>query len=143
MLFAGDAQVGNWLSWDTVRWNDEYKEITAEDLLSRTVFYKAGHHGSHNATLREKGLERMTNSELAAFIPVNRAIAQRMRWRMPHEPLYERLREKTLGRVVLSDAGLPMASSDAALEAFRAQCSETDLYTDYTVTRWKTRTGRR
>ena len=22
---AGDAQVGNWLSWDTVRWSGDYK----------------------------------------------------------------------------------------------------------------------
>jgi beta-lactamase superfamily II metal-dependent hydrolase len=137
MLFAGDAQVGNWLSWDTVRWSTHYKEVTTEDLLARTVFYKVGHHGSHNATLREKGLERMTNGELSAFIPVDREMARRMRWRMPHEPLYERLKERTLGRVVLSDAGLPVASSDAALDAFRKQCSETKLYADYTVTRWK------
>ena len=27
------------------------------DLLHRTIFYKVGHHGSHNATLRERGLE--------------------------------------------------------------------------------------
>ncbi|RPJ05849.1 MAG: MBL fold metallo-hydrolase [Deltaproteobacteria bacterium] len=139
MLFAADAQVGNWLSWDTVTWSGEHKEITTVDLLSRTVFYKVGHHGSHNATLREKGLERMTNAELAAFVPVNRNMARQMRWRMPHEPLYERLKEKTLGRVVVSDAGLPVASSDAALESFRAQCSETELYTDYTVMRWKPR----
>jgi hypothetical protein len=39
----------------------------------------------------------------------------------------------------VSDAGLPVASSDAALESFRAQCSETELYTDYTVMRWKPR----
>ncbi len=138
MLFAADAQVGSWLSWDKVRWTGEYKEITTEDLLSRTVFYKVGHHGSHNATLREKGLERMTNGELVAFIPVNRQAARRVRWRMPHESLYDRLKEKTLGRVVLSDTGLPAASSDAALESFRGQCSETKLYTDYMVTPWKT-----
>lgn len=137
MLFAGDAQMGNWLSWDTVKWDENYKDITTDGLLARTVFYKVGHHGSHNATLREKGLERMTNGELAAFIPLDRDMARRMRWRMPHEPLYERLKERTLGRVVVSDAGLPDASSDAALDAFRTQCSETKLYVDFTIARWR------
>jgi beta-lactamase superfamily II metal-dependent hydrolase len=142
MLFTGDAQVGNWLSWEAVKWDgDEDNKIT-NDLLSRAVFYKVGHHGSHNATLREKGLESMTNGELVAFIPVNQGMAKKRRWRMPHKPLYERLVERTLGRVVLSDAGLPMATSDAVLEAFRSQCIETDLFVDYPITRWEAGTPR-
>jgi beta-lactamase superfamily II metal-dependent hydrolase len=137
LLFAGDAQVGNWLSWDKVKWDGDFKEITTDGLLSRTVLYKVGHHGSHNATLREKGLELMTNSELAAFVSVDREMARRMRWRMPHEPLYKRLQETTLGRVVLSDAGLQAQGSDTAFDAFRKQCSETKLYIDYAVTPWR------
>jgi beta-lactamase superfamily II metal-dependent hydrolase len=137
LLFAADAQVGNWLSWDTVKWGGDFEEVTADNLLSRTVLYKVGHHGSHNATLREKGLEQMTNSELSAFIPVNREMARRMHWRMPHEPLFKRLQEKTLGRVVLSDAGLKKQSSDTALDNFRKNCFETELYIDYKVTKWK------
>ena len=27
--------------------------VTTDDLLARTVFYKVGHHASHNATLVE------------------------------------------------------------------------------------------
>ena len=58
LLFPADAQVGNWLSWQKVQWSlDGNKTVTATDLLKRTVFYKVGHHGSHNATLREHGLE--------------------------------------------------------------------------------------
>jgi hypothetical protein len=34
-------------------------KVKAEDLLERTVLYKVGHHASHNATLRQKGLELM------------------------------------------------------------------------------------
>lgn len=137
LLFPGDAQVGNWLSWDEVRWSGEdNKNITAKDLLARTVLYKVGHHGSHNATLREKGLECMTNEELVAFIPVDRKMAKEKRWRMPHEPLYERLREKTLGRIVLSDSGLPIATSDSAVESFREKSTQTDLYTEYKITSW-------
>jgi hypothetical protein len=57
LLFPADAQVGNWLSWQHVNWTvDGNKTISATDLLKRTVFYKVGHHGSHNATLREHGL---------------------------------------------------------------------------------------
>jgi len=137
LLFPGDAQVGNWLSWDEVRWEGQARDITAKDLLERTVLYKVGHHGSHNATLRDKGLERMINEELVALIPVDRSIAREMRWRMPHEPLHERLKEKTLGRLVLSDAGLPLASDDAAVELFRKHSSQTDLYTEYTINPWK------
>lgn len=71
--------MGNWLSWDTVKWNDEDRRITPEELLARTVYYKAGHHGSHNVTLLEKGLERMINGEVLAFVPVDRVMARMMR----------------------------------------------------------------
>src|SRR5262249_13809470 len=59
LLFAGDAQVGNWLSWQDRKWTVDERVVTGPDLLARTVFYKVGHHGSHNSTLREKGLEMM------------------------------------------------------------------------------------
>jgi beta-lactamase superfamily II metal-dependent hydrolase len=51
LLFAADAQRGNWVSWSKKNWKDGCETITARDLLSRTVLYKVGHHGSHNATL--------------------------------------------------------------------------------------------
>ena len=38
------------------------KTVTGPDLLNRAIFYKVGHHGSHNATLKEKGLEEMKNA---------------------------------------------------------------------------------
>ena len=44
LLFAADAQVGNWLSWQDVNWAD----TNGPDLLARTVYYKVGHHGSSN-----------------------------------------------------------------------------------------------
>ncbi len=62
LLFPGDAQVGNWLSWHALHWTREgepERSVDAADLLRRTAFYKVGHHASHNATLREKGLELM------------------------------------------------------------------------------------
>jgi hypothetical protein len=43
--------------------------VNAEELLNRTVLYKVSHHGSHNATLKDQGLEMMTHPDLVAMIP--------------------------------------------------------------------------
>jgi len=133
LLFPGDAQVGNWLSWDDVTWSGKYNQVTAQDLLSRTVLYKVGHHGSHNSTLKEKGLERMTSSELAALIPVNRKMAVKKKWRMPYKPLWDRLAELTSGRVVLSDQGLPSANGNDSLKEFLQVYTETELFIDIKI----------
>lgn len=123
LLFAADAQVGNWLSWDDVQF--ERKGITAEELLARTVFYKVGHHASHNATLREKGLERMTSRRLSAFIPVVASTAAKIGWsKMPFEPLLDRLRERCRNRVVRMDEGI---DADASA-TFTNSVEENDRY---------------
>ena len=57
LLFAADAQTGNWSSWKDVKW--ETPDVKTDDLLARTVLYKVGHHASHNATLVET-FEKMT-----------------------------------------------------------------------------------
>jgi heat shock protein HspQ len=111
LLFPADAQVGNWLSWDAIKPElvaDDGKKVAAADLLRRTVFYKVGHHGSHNATMRETGLERMVSQELVAFVPVDERVAHEVRnWRdMPFEPLLAQLYEKTRGRVIRLDQGV-------------------------------------
>ena len=91
------------------------------------MLYKVGHNGSHNATLRQRGLERMTHRELAALVPVDRRMAALRRWRMPHPPLYQRLQKLTQGRVVLADAG-SAAGDQAALAAFLAGYKAENLY---------------
>ncbi|HEX4613532.1 MAG TPA: hypothetical protein VH092_35445, partial [Urbifossiella sp.] len=111
LLFPGDAQVGNWESWHAdpdgrVRtWKVDKQVVTAADLLARTVVYKVGHHGSHNATLRDKGLELMTRPDLVAFVPVDVYVAhEKKHWnRMPFDPLMTALRRRTGGRVVVAD----------------------------------------
>jgi hypothetical protein len=107
LLFPADAQVGNWLSWQTVQWTlDGNKTVSASDLLKRTVFYKVGHHGSHNATLREHGLELMPHG-LAAFIPVDHAMAVKKHWDgMPLPGLLTALQERGCA-VVRMDENLP------------------------------------
>jgi hypothetical protein len=56
LLFAADAQRGNWISWAANSFKDGRKEVAVRDLLGRTMLYKVGHHCSHNATLN--GVER-------------------------------------------------------------------------------------
>jgi beta-lactamase superfamily II metal-dependent hydrolase len=108
LLFPGDAQVGNWLSWHSRPWPDgEDGAVEGDDLLKRTVLYKTGHHGSHNATLREKGLEMMTSPELVAMIPVDEDQAKAKSWEMPFQVLLTTLEKKTRGRVLRADRGIP------------------------------------
>lgn len=127
LLFPADAQVGNWLSWH----DQDYPKAasrtqtseTAADILSRVVLYKVGHHGSHNATAREKGLELMTSPHLVAMVPVVEAVAgeQKTRhnptgWAMPFGPLDQRLKELTKGRI-LKGAGPRTADEEAFAKA--------------------------
>ncbi len=109
LLFPGDAQVGNWLSWGDYVWppgarREDRNTVTIEDLLARTVLYKVGHHGSHNATLRERGLELMTHRDLVAMIPVDQEFANdKKHWNMPFPSLLGRIDAKTGGRVIRAD----------------------------------------
>jgi beta-lactamase superfamily II metal-dependent hydrolase len=107
LLFAGDAQVGNWLSWQNLSWTVGGKTITGPDLLTRTRLYKTGHHGSHNATLREKGLEMMSALEIA-LIPVDHEMALKKGWgKMPMEELEQRLNVITKNSVLRIDKEVP------------------------------------
>lgn len=139
LLFPGDAQVGNWLSWETLEWEVNGRTVRSDDLLARTVLYKVGHHGSHNATLREKGLELMASGELTAMIPVNRETAKKMEWLMPFPSLLQRLEEKTKGRVLDAELGLaeerPAGWTAAAWNAFVAKTDVQPLWIDYTLER--------
>lgn len=111
ILFAADAQVGNWLSWQKVRWDIHGRRVTGPDLLKRTILYKVGHHASHNATLSALGLELMDALELA-FVPTDDKMAKKVGWgTLPWPKLLTRLDEKTKGRVVRTDRKLSAASA--------------------------------
>ena len=121
LLFVADAQVGNWESWQDLSWLVDGKKVTGPDLLARTIFYKVGHHGSDNATLRQNGLESMANLRIAA-IPVNHDMAVKKRWgNMPLPQLVAALTAKTNGRVLRIDEDLAVPVPGVV---------ETDLYFD-------------
>jgi len=123
LLFVADAQVGNWLSWQNVQWKlDPNTTVTASDLLRRTVFYKVGHHGSHNATAKAKGLELMQSDDLVAFIPVNHEMAVKKGWgKMPLPNLVKELKTRTRGRLVQADQDYrPDDPNDPKQKAFAA-----------------------
>lgn len=120
LLFPGDAQVGNWESWGDQPYpapkfsksGDSSAARSIDDILGRVVFYKVGHHASHNATLRSRGLELMTDERLSAAIPVVEAVAAVQGpgkkvagkgWKMPYGHLYEALQERTRHRIVRGD----------------------------------------
>jgi hypothetical protein len=144
LLFPGDAQAGNWLSWQELKWEVDGKAVTGPDLLTRTTFYKVGHHGSHNATLKAKGLELMVNDALVAMIPVDHAMAVKKRWgRMPLPELVDRIKEKTHGRMLKMDDDVKTAADLAKLKPddvnagdwkeFADQVQVTDLYYEIVI----------
>lgn len=126
LLFPADAQVGNWLSWHDQDYPSEPgvksgKGESAKDILARTVLYKVGHHGSHNATAKDMGLEMMTSPHLVAMIPVVEDVAKEQKtrsnpdgWAMPYGDLYTRLKTKTADRIVAGDGEI--AIEDAAFK---------------------------
>jgi beta-lactamase superfamily II metal-dependent hydrolase len=118
LLFAADAQVGNWLSWQDTSWTVDGHTVTGPDLLARTVFYKVGHHGSHNATLKEKGLELMISKDLSAFIPTNQKDAKKIGWgQMPFASILNALDERCAERVIRADD--PWVAGAAAKPGFK------------------------
>jgi hypothetical protein len=146
LLFAADAQVGNWLSWEKVEFredpNDEPLAITSSELLARARLYKVGHHGSHNATLRQKGLDLMRHPELVALIPTDADFAKRQSggWLMPNPRVENALVGKTRGRVLRGDRAASEAveahkelCGPEAASAFESRLTDTDLYVEYTV----------
>jgi hypothetical protein len=136
LLFPADAQMGNWLSWPAVQFPDPDSQVTADDLLDRTVVYKVGHHGSHNATLRRDGLEKMTSDDLIALIPVNRESVEKKKWAMPFPPMYRALRKACQGRIIRADEGImeKLAATPAAVwKRFTESVTTDPVYIDCVI----------
>ena len=90
LLFAGDAQYGNWRWW----LDNEKPDL----ILPEVSFFKVAHHGSVNATPKD-ALEAMTDGGFAAMVST-----QGTPWpSIPRVPLMLRLSEKTKQKLVRSD----------------------------------------
>ncbi|MBK8341534.1 MAG: hypothetical protein IPK99_16860 [Flavobacteriales bacterium] len=142
LLFPGDAQVGNCLSWHDADFKVGTKKVSAAELLKNTVLYKVSHHCSHNGTLKDQGLEQMIHRDLIALVPleVSQAASLGYARTMPWPSLVSRLKERTKGRMLLSDSTRKAPSdtdlkdlSDAARTRFDKTVSITPLYIDVTL----------
>jgi hypothetical protein len=104
LLFPGDAQIGNWLSWKELKWPVGQGTVTSADLLARTIYLKVAHHGSQNATPQKQGFDLLTSADLSAFIPTNKVDAVKVHWgEMPYDGILTALETKTKGRVIRAD----------------------------------------
>ncbi|OJV14794.1 MAG: hypothetical protein BGO21_19070 [Dyadobacter sp. 50-39] len=149
LLFAGDAQRGNWISWPQNTWRSGDEEVTVRELLGRTVLYKVAHHCSHNATLAGQTADEYPNlswmatgkyaSEFTAMITaVNKWALTKNNppWRHPLPSIRRALEEKTSGRIFQTDqaaftrkATLPAPAWDA----FLSRATVEEMYFDYVI----------
>ena len=145
LLFVADAQIGNWKSWLDLSFNGS--SVDAKDLLTRTVFYKAGHHSSHNATLAE-GLDLMNEKELVIMIPINEEVSTKMNFAMLQQGMLKGYNRKSEGRVLRADTifhkpksasafKFPFASSEKdfspKVKIVKDKSKESHLYIEYVV----------
>jgi beta-lactamase superfamily II metal-dependent hydrolase len=101
LLFAGDAQWGNWENflYGGAYGTPGHTELTAraQTLLGKIDFYKVGHHGSANATPKDAvaamrhGCVGMCSTQIDAYNEV------------PRGPLLQALGEKMDGQLARSD----------------------------------------
>lgn len=139
MLFPGDAQVGNWESWHDQRYTLDGRTLEAADILARTRFYKVGHHGSHNATLKGRGLALMTHPALVAMVSTDEAFARlpARGWQMPAGNTKRALLDATRGRLIRGDRRWrddPDVRPYPVSGDFLARLNEADaLFVDYRI----------
>lgn len=133
LLFPADAQSGNWMSWHNEKVSESLIKNggkNADALLKNTVFYKVGHHGSHNGTASKSGLEKMTDKDLVAYMPLIKekvpVVWDRNGDNFPFQPLYKKLIEKTNGAMLRTDEG---AIKDARAKELREQNLPTEMQT--------------
>jgi hypothetical protein len=130
LLFAGDAQWGNWQNFlfGGAFGSPGHERLTdeAKAILGSIDFYKVGHHGSTNATpidaleAMRDGLAAMCSTAIDAYNQV------------PRGPLLDALGARTQGKIARSDQ-VPVPNNPAIDEplnaAFAAPTHE--LFIDY------------
>jgi beta-lactamase superfamily II metal-dependent hydrolase len=132
LLFAGDAQWGNWENflYGGAFGTPGHTQMTkqATEILNNIDFYKVGHHGSRNATPKDAvaammraGCVCMCSTQLHAYNEV------------PREPLMQALRDRMAGQLARSDQVAvnnvkPEATAGALPKKFK---SPGQLFIDY------------
>jgi beta-lactamase superfamily II metal-dependent hydrolase len=132
LLFAGDAQWGNWENFlyggpfGTPGHTQMTKKAT--DILNNIDFYKVGHHGSANATPKDAvaamriGCVGMCSTQIHAYNEV------------PREPLLNALRGRMQGQLARSDqVAVSSAPANAAAGPLPTKFTEPmgTLFIDY------------
>ncbi|HXO72121.1 MAG TPA: MBL fold metallo-hydrolase [Bradyrhizobium sp.] len=133
LLFAGDAQWGNWENflyggrYGTPGHMDVTK--TATDILGKIDFYKVGHHGSANATPKgavaamRHGCVGMCSTQILAYPGV------------PRDPLLTALSDRMDGQLARSDQAMISSTKwdnpKAGPVPSRFKHSSGTLYIDY------------
>lgn len=143
ILLPGDAEYGSWESWYLIpKWLTKGKKGNsfAEDLISRTLFYKVGHHLSYNGTALDKGILKMANPDLAAMATLDRnRIAPGWKKTMPNVHLLEELIKRCNGKFFIMDESeinnAPSKNLDPA--TLGKSVYETGLLDDDTTTMYK------
>jgi len=140
LLMPGDAQLGNWDTWHALKWKIAGQDdVSIQQLFEKTVLYKVSHHGSHNGTLKDRGLERMTHPELVAMIPVDQVKATRLGFAMPFGKLLKGLQGRTQNRILRVDRDpgkKPAGVTQAAWDRFRSErsiASKKGLYVEMKI----------
>jgi len=72
----------------------------------------------------------MTSDELVAMLPVDRGMARKMAWAMPFPPLFERLADRSKGRILDLERGVgaerPQMTSEREWARFLSRATVTD-----------------
>ena len=131
-----------------VTFDDNGETVDARALLSRTVLYKVGHHGSHNATLAGKSTDSYANlawmaqgphaGEFTAMITaVNEwAMTNSPPWVHPLPSIKTALRRKAQGRVLQTDENKPRKPASVSAgewKRFTDRLVTDDLFFDLTI----------
>lgn len=158
LFFSGDAEFGVWDDWEQDQkkspkqrqyaWkiptatNNKDRTVTVENLMSRTIFYKMGHHGSQNATPNTRGIAKLNSPHLHCLIPVDHVKAESFGWlKIPFQDLLTTLDSR---KVPYIRADMSKENLETALERQRPLPSlsevkwekdaNSDLYVDWTLT---------
>lgn len=139
-LFPGDAEFCSWESWHDIQWEKKglkaFKsggDLTTENLLNRTVFYKVAHHLSHNGTAKRLGLDMMTHKDLAAMATLDYSVIS-SGWKstMPNRLIVKQLLEQAKGRLIVMneedlffdlDGSVPLSDK---IKEYRKSMSDTE-----------------